>query len=231
MSTVANVGTFARAQAQTDSDGLTDTNLIVWANESMVDFRRRLQTAGVDAAQVQETYASFTAGTGTYAWPTDMAWLKALELNYVNDNPQDYKTATQIDVSNIPGRNSFGWTRKHADRNAPLFDDRGDWFEVFPTPTSADNATNAIRIFYFLEPTEYTATTDTISYPESLDYRILGWRVTYLYLRSLGQERKADAEDALVEYEKRVKDLISTLARGSQMPVQAKNIQLTGFEF
>src|SRR6185436_14645085 len=100
--TLSTVLAFARAQALTDSNGLTDVNGIIFANEALQDFHRRLVASGVDASQLQETYRDGAIGTGTYLYPTDMLFLKAIELNYTNTNPQDYQTATQVDVSNLP---------------------------------------------------------------------------------------------------------------------------------
>src|SRR3990167_1327452 len=142
MATLATVGTFARAQTQSDSNGLTDSNLIVFANEALLDFRRRLIAKGVDASQLQEAYTSGTADQGTYLYPTDMFFLKAIEVNYQNTNDQDYVQAQQVDVSNLAGGASFSWLRKNANRSLPQFDDRGDWFEIFPNPQSSDNLTN-----------------------------------------------------------------------------------------
>lgn len=231
MATLSDALTFARTQAQTDSNGLTDASGIIWANEALVDFHRKLIAGGVDASQLQEAYRDGTVNTGTYLYPTDMFWLKAIELNYSDTIGQNYKTATQVDVSNIPGNQSFGWLRTNANPYTPYFDDRGDWYEIFPTPTSAHNVSQLIRIFYYLKPTEYTATTDTIAYPESLDYRILGWRIaaSYLYSQGLGKVPQGDAFN--LKYEERVKELIATLARGSQQPLQATPLQITGYEF
>ena len=227
MATLSTVLSFARAQAQTDSNGLTDANGIIFANEALLDFRRRLQTAGVDAAQLQESYETMTASTGTYLYPTDMAWLKAIELNYADQTATNYKTASQADVSNLPTGESFSWLRTNAQTDYPFFDDRGDWFEIFPTPLTTN--TQGIRIFYYLEPTEYTSTSDTISYPESLDYRILGWRIASDYYYSLNKFVEGDLFNN--RYNERVIQLISTLGRGVQQPIQAATIQLTGWEF
>ena len=202
---------------------------MIWANEALLDFRRRLIAAGVDASQLQEAYRDGTANTGTYLYPTDMFWLKSIELNYANSTAADYKTANQVDVANIPGGRSFGWLRTNANSNTPWFDDRGDWYEIFPTPTSAHNLTQLIRIFYYLEPTEYTAVGNTVAYPESLDYRILGWRIASNYLYSLEKFKQGDAFN--LKYEERIKQIIATLSRGSQQPIQATGIQLTGWEF
>ena len=229
MPAVSDAITFARTQAQTDSNGLTNANGLIWANEALVDFRRRLIAAGVDASQLQEAYRDATVDIGTYLYPTDMFWLKSIELNYANTTAQDYKTATQVDVSNIPGGKSFGWLRTNAATNAPWFDDRGDWYEIFPTPTSAHNTSQLIRIFYYLEPTEYTAVGNTVAYPENLDYRVLGWRIATNYLYSLEKFKQGDAFN--LKYEERIRQIISTLSRGSQMPIQAIGIQLSGFEF
>lgn len=229
MSTISNVLTFARAQAQTDSNGLTDTNGITFANEALVDFHRKLVDKGVDASQVQEAYTDGTANTGTYLYPTDMLFLKAVELNYADTNAQNYRLATQVDVSNIPAWQSFSQLRINADQNNPQFDDRGDWFEIFPTPTASTSLPQLIRIFYFLKPTEYTSTSDVIAYPESMDIRILGWRIVASYLYSVMKIQEGDAFN--MKYEERVKDYISTLARGAQQPIVATPLQINGFEF
>ena len=229
MATLTNVGTFSRAQTQSDSNGLTDTNLIIFANEALVDFHRRLISAGVDASQLQEAYRDGEANVGTYLYPTDMFWLKAIECNYSNTNAQDYKTASQVDVSNLTGNASFSWLRKNASKESPQFDDRGDWFEIFPTPTTSDNVSQLIRIFYFLKPTEYTATSDTINYPESLDYRALGLYIAASYYQSL--EKFNEADRFMLKYEQRIKNLIATLSRGVQSPIQATGLSITGFEF
>ena len=227
MAALSDTLSFSRTQAQTDSVGLTNANGIIFANEALLDFRRRLISAGIDAAQTQEAYADMTADTGTYLYPTDMFWLKAIELNYNGTVGQDYVTAIQVDVSNLPNMESFGWLRTNASTGHPYFDDRGDQFEVFPTPTTANS--QGIRIFYFLEPTEYSAVSDTIAYPESLDYRALGWRIASNYYYSLGKMEEGDAFN--LRYEERVKQLISTLGRGSQQPIQAVTQQCSGFEF
>lgn len=229
MATVANVLTYTRAQAQTDSNGLTDANGIVFANEALLDFHRKLITRGVDASQLQEAYRSATVNTGTYLYPTDMFFLKAMELNYADTTGQNYKVASQVDVSNLPAGVGFGWLRSNASTTSPYFDDHGDWYEIFPTPTSAHNISQLIRLFYYLEPTEFAATTDTITYPASLDYRILGLRIAANYLYS---KESFDAADRFDEkYNARVDELIGTLARGSQQPIQSTTLQMTGFEF
>lgn len=220
---------FARTQAQTDINGLTNANGIIFGNEALVDFRRRLIAAGVDASQLQEAYRDATVNVGTYLYPTDMFWLKAIELNYSNSTGADYIMANQVDIANIAGGKSFGWLRTNAASNSPWFDDRGDWYEIFPTPTSAHNLTQLIRIFYYLQPTEYAAVGDTIAYPEDLDYRIIGWRIASNYLYSLSKIDEGAAFN--LKYEERVKQLIATLSRGSQQPIQAIPIQDDGWSY
>lgn len=229
MATLSTVLSFARAQAQTDSNGLTDTKGIIFANEALLDYHRQLIAHGVDASQIQEAYTDATSGTGTYLYPTDMFFLKAIECNYTDTTASNYITAQQVDQSNLAGENSFSWIRQNQSVNFPKFADNGDWFEIFPTPRAPNNLSQMIRIIYFLEPTEYTTTADTIAYPESLDYRILGWRIASSYLKSLGNWESAVPFDT--EYEKKVQDLINTLSRGVQQPLKATPIQATGWEF
>lgn len=229
MASVSDILTFTRAQAQTNSDGLSNANGIIWANEALADFHRRLVSKGVDASQLQEAYRDGTANQGTYLYESDHLFLKAIEMNYTDTNTNNYLTASQIDVSNIPAGQSFSWVRNNQSTLWPLFDDHGDWFEVFPTPTAANNLTNLIRIFYFKKPTEYTTVNDTVSYPASLDYRTFGWRIGYSYLMSLGKVQEANEFNK--EYIKRVEDYIATLSRGSQQPIQATPIQASGWNF
>lgn len=227
MATVNDALIFARAQAQTDSNGLTDDLGILYANEALVDFHRRLVNHSVDASQLQEAYTDAVAGTGTYLYPTDMLFMKAIELNYQGGAAQNYRLATQVDVANLPGWQSFSYLRQNADRYTPQFDDRGDWFEIFPTPTSGDSVSQMIRIFYFLKPTEYASTSDTVAYPENQDVRILGWRVAAMYYYSLNKMVEGDAFNA--KYEERVVQYCATLARGSQQPIEATGLQVTGW--
>ena len=230
--TLQKILNFARAQALTDSNGLTDTNAIIYANEALQDFHRRLVEHGVDASQVQEAYSPATAGTGTYLYPPNMLFLKAIELNYQDTNANNYVPASQVDVSNLPQGTSFSWLRGNANKNTPQFDDHGDWYEIFPTPQATDSLSQLIRLFYFLQPTEYTTTADTVSYPESLDTTILGWRIAASYLYSLkDQASMAQGDKFNTKYDERVKSYIATLSKGSQMPIKATPIQLTGFEF
>ena len=229
MPALSDIGAFARTQVKTDSNGLTNANLIILANEALVDFHRRLISRGVDASQLQEAYRDGTVNVGTYLYPTDMFFLKSIELNYADTTAQNYKRAIQVDVSNLQGNVSFGWLRSNASKEEPYFDDRGDWYEIFPTPISTDSVSQLIRIFYFLEPTEYTAVADTLAYPVSLDYRILGWRIASSYLYSLGKTGEGDSFN--LKYEKKVDDLIATLSRGSQQPITAKRLAIDGFEF
>jgi hypothetical protein len=158
-----------------------------------------------------------------------MMFLKAIELNYTSTNPADYVTATQVDVSNLQGETSFSWLRVNADPRNPQFDDRGDYYEIFPTPTGANNLSNLIRVIYFPVPTEFSSTADTISYPESLDYRILGLRIAADYIYSLGNVLVS--EDLNNQYDERVKELIKILGRGSQQPIQPMGLAMTGYEF
>ena len=234
MALLSDIGTFARQQCQTDTNGLTNAKLIVFANEALVDFHRRLVKHGVDASQLQETYIPTVtvpaSGNGsTFTYPTDCLALKVVEVNFTDTNVNNYITATQIDVSNLSGQNSFSWLRSYQSTQLPKFDDRGDWYEIFPAFTATDNLTNAIRLFYFLKPTLYTAVGDTIAYPESQDNATLGWRIAAMYLYSLGDIEKGDAFN--LKYEERVKEYITTLGRGSQQPIQATPIQSTGWEF
>lgn len=231
MPVLSSVISFARTQAQTDSIGLTDGNGVIFANEALLDFRRKLVESGVDAGQVVEFVQEGTVNDGTYSYPTNpsILFLKTIELNYSNTNADGYVKANQLDVANIPGNKSVGWIRTNASASNPYFDDRGDSYEIFPTPTASHNVTSLITLFYFRKPTEYSAVSDNVVYPESIDPRIIGWRVASNFLNSLGKTDDAAVFNA--KYEEKVQGLVGTLARGSQQPIQATGLQISGWEF
>lgn len=230
MATLNDVLTFARTIAQTDSNGLTDTNGIIYANEALLDFHRELIYKRVDASQVQEAYTNIVANTATYMYPADMFALKAIEVNFSDQSAQNYLVAQQVDIANLPSGTmptSFSWLRVNGSTASPLFDDRGDWFEIFPTPTIGNS--QGIRIFYFLAPTPFTSTGDSIAYPSSVDYRIMGWRIAANYKRSLLDFSTAEAFEA--QYQKHLSQIRTTLEEGSQQPLTATTIQINGWQF
>lgn len=222
MSTLASAINYARVQSQTDSNGLTDDMAIEFANEAQADFTRRLLAENVDALGVEEVYRDLTAGQGTYLYPSNpqFMFLKAIELNYTDGNLGNFQTATQVDVSNIAGMSSFSWLRLNCPTSYPKFDDHGDWFEIFPTPLVG--VANGIRLFGFIQPSDYSATTDSVSYPLSLDYRILGWRIAANFYYALNKFIEGDAYN--LKYEERVKQLTGTLGRGAQQPLTASGV-------
>jgi len=229
MATLSNVLTFARAQSQSDSNGLTDTNGIIFANSRLVDFHRQLIDNGVDASQIQESFATLTApasGNGqTATYPTNCLALKTIEVNFTDTSAQNYIRAEQVDVANLAGQNSFSYLRQFASTQSPQFDDRGDWYEIFPALACT------ARLFYYLKPTEYTSTSDTIGYPESIDYRILGWGIAADYYYSLNKFIEGQVFEQ--KYQDRVTQYITTLAKGSQQAVQSEilNVGNNGWQF
>lgn len=226
MATVNDVLIYARNLAQTDSNGLTDTVGLTFCNDAQQNIVREMLDRDIDAAQTQESYTSLSAGQGSYAWPTDMYSLKTIELDYTGVGGQNYVQAGTMDVSNIQNQ-SFDQLRKTRPTNAPVVDNRGDTFEVFPTPIIS--SANGIRIFYWLIPTEYATTASTLAYPMTLDYRCLSARVAMLWCNST--EKFNVAAKCESEYDKRLKQIIQILAPGTQQPIQPQRLQITGFEF
>lgn len=229
MSTVAQAITFARQKAQTDSNGISDTNGLAWANDALLDATRILFTRDIDAAQTKEAYATISASDnppGRFAWPTDMFALKTVEVDFTSSGGQNYLQAQPIEVANIQFV-SWDWLRLNQSTAQPLFDNRGNTAEVFPTPTG----TALVRIFYFLQPTEYTTTSDTIAYPFALDYRLIGDKIVTSYFESLGDKKMKQAQASQARYEKRLNDLVQILAPSSQQPIQAQPISISGWQF
>ena len=146
-----------------------------------------------------------------------------------DNNANNYVLATQVDVSNIPGSASFSQLRVNQPSSSPLFDDRGDTYEIFPAFSSGMNTANAIRIFYYLTPTPYATTGDTLVYPVTLDWYILALRVASLYFQALQKFNEADFWEN--KYMARIAKNITTLAQGSKQPISPTPLVISGWEF
>jgi hypothetical protein len=221
--------TYARQKAQTDSDGISDTNGLAWGADAGQDITRIMVERDLDAAQTKEAFATLSPSDnppGIFSWPSDMYALKTVSVDWTGTGGQNFLQATPIDVANIQFV-SFEYLRKNQPTTVPLFDNRGDTGEVFPTP--AVNAT--IRIFYFKTFTEPTNITDTIPYPLSLDYRVVGDKIVTSYFESLGEKKANFAAKSEAKYLKRLNDIINILAPSSQQPIQPTPIQISGWQY
>lgn len=225
MATANSIITYARQLAQTDSNGLSDTLGLAFASDALQNFIRALVERNINAAQTVESYTTLPIA-GIFAWPSDMWSLKTIEVNFLDSNQNNYLQAENVEISNAQGQ-PFDWLRKNQSTQFPLFQNNGDTGEIFPTPTIAN--AQGLKIVYFQTPTEYTATTDTVSYPVTLDYRCLGARVAALYKMSLDEFSSAQMFQG--EYEKRLADIIRILAPSSQQPITAEPLHISGFQY
>jgi len=227
MATVNDVLTYARQLAQTDNYGLTDTVGLAFCNDALQNMTRSMFEKNIDAAQTQESYTNLTTNNpNTYLWPSNMYALKTIEVNFTDQQQQNYLQATEVEVANLQN-NSFDWLRVNQNPAYPLFDNHGDTFEIFPIPTNAN--TNGIKIFYYLTPTEYSSTSSSLAYPQTLDYRCLAARVAALY--AISQSDMNLFQVASMEYDKRLHDLINILAPASQQPIKPNRLAITGFQY
>lgn len=232
MATVSDIITYARTLSQTDSNGISDTTGLQYTNDAQQDFIRELIAHNIDAAQTQEAYTPTTTNNpNTYAWPSDLYMLKTIEVDFTGAGGQNYLQATPLDVANIQNQ-SFDWLRLNQSSGSPLFDNRGDTFEIFPIPPVAVAA--GLRIFYYLQPTEYANVSTTLTYPVTLDYRCLAAKVAYLYALTLekgGVTTGGLAADMESEYQKRLKKIINILAPASQQPTTPTPLMMSGWNF
>lgn len=227
MATVLSAITYAQQLAQTDANGIGSVLGLALYNDSLQTMTRDLVNRNIDAAQLQEAYCDLTTSSpNTYAWPSDMFSLKTIEVNWQDTTQQNYLQAQALDVANIQDV-SFSYLRSNQDQQQPLFDNRGDTFEIFPTP----QATNAqgVRIFYYLTPTEATTVSTTIQYPQTLDYRALSCKMASMYYKT-----QSDLDMATIyekEYIERVDKIIRILAPGTQQPIQPTPLAITGWQY
>jgi hypothetical protein len=219
--------TYSRQLAQTDSNGISDTLGLALYNDALQTWTRDMLNKNIDASGVQEEYRNLTTDSpNTYLWPADMYALKTIEVNWQDTEQQNYIQATPVDVSNVQKR-SFSWLRANQSQQHPMFDNRGDWFEIFPTPTTAN--TNGIRIFHFLKPTEVTTTDEAIVYPQLLDYRALSCKMASMYYKT-----QNDVEMAAIyeqEYQERISKINRITEQGTQQPKTPLPLQISGWSY
>ncbi len=218
---------FAQQLCQTDSNGIGSVLGIGLYNDALQTMTRDLVNRDIDAAQTQEAYRDLTTTSpNTYLWPSDMFMLKTIEVNFQDNSQQNYLQARSMDVANIQNQ-SFDWLRANQPQQSPLFDNRGDQFEIFPTPTIANTA--GIRIFYYLTPTEAPDVGTAINYPQTLDYRALSAKMASTYYKT--QENPDMAQVYEQEYLQRIAKIINILAPGTQQPIQPQRLAITGWSF
>lgn len=221
--------TYAQRLAQTDSNGIGSVLGLELYNDALQTMTRDLVNRQIDAAQVREEYRDIDTGRtppGQWLWPDDMFMLKTIEINWSDQTEQNYLQATPMDVANIQNK-SFSWLRANQPQDNPLFDNRGDYFEIFPTPAASN--TNGIRIVHFLTPTEAPDVGTAIDYPQILDYRALSCLIASRYYKT--QEDLDMAITYEKEYNDRIAKVISILAPSSQQPITPEPLQMTGWNF
>jgi hypothetical protein len=219
--------TYAQQLAQTDSNNIGSVLGLALYNDALQTMTRDLVNRNIDAAQTQEAYRDLTTSSpNTYLWPTDMYALKTIEVNWQDTSSQNYLQAKPMDVANIQDK-SFSWLRANQPQTAPVFDNRGDQFEIFPTPTAAN--AQGIRIFYYLTPTEAPDVGTAIQYPQSLDYRALSCLIASRYYKT--QNDVAMAQVYETEYKERIAKIINILAPGTQQPITPTPLIISGWQF
>jgi len=232
--TTGTLLTYVETKTQAGTGSLSvSTPGIDFLNEAMLDLRSELIRRGIDAAQIQESYATASlpaAGQGsTFAFPSDLFRLKTIEVNMTDTNQNNYISCGALEMANTPNNTSYDFLRKNQPITNPLVDNHGDTFEIYPSFVSGMNLTNSIKIVYFLVPTLYTTTGDTLAYPDSLHSYILADKVAAIYFQSLSKFNEADKWNE--DYKKKLDNLVEAIAPTSQQPVETQGLPLTGWEF
>lgn len=252
MATLSSAVQVARELAGTSSTGLGNSLVVDLANYVQFKMRKMLIDRGIDACPVQEATRSISDGVGTYLYPSDMFYIpKSVEINWF-ENPvtaQKFITLKKVEVANLPvglqtgvfggflGETSVGWLRKNQSPNVPLIDYRGDYYEILPTPNasfwggtsgSGETLNAALRIFYWIIPTNYINLTDNLNYPESIDYFSFGKLIKDLYFYIL---EKIDDLELESFFKIEVDKMIRIIQGEGQQPTKTSQLPLTGWEF
>ena len=217
--------TYTQQLCQTDSNGIGSVLGLALYNDARMEWTRDMLNKNMDAAQTQEAYRDLsTSSPNTYLWPSDMFSLKTIEVNWSDQQEQNYYQAQAVDVANIQNK-SFSWLRLNQPQSAPLFDNRGDQFEIFPTPIAGNS--QGIRIFYFLKPEDAPDVGTAVPYPQLLDFRTLSCKMAAMYYRSQDNPEMATVWEG--EYQQRIGKIIRIVEPGTQQPISPTPLLLTGW--
>lgn len=236
---VSDILTYANSLIQGNA-AISDATGLEFTNDANEDYHLELVKRGVEASEVQEAYRDVTvppAGQGsTFLFPDDYLFLKTLSVNNTISptaggavNYEAYNKALPADISNTQQNVSFEFLRVNQPADVPLYDNRGDWYEVFPTFTSGMNLIQAIRLFYYLIPTAYTSTSDTLNYPESANFRTLAYKVVSLYYDSIMDTENSGKWQG--RYMGRLERQVKMQSKGEDTAPQPRGLGLTGGEF
>ena len=221
--------------AGTNSSSLTDQACIDYASGALLDIRKAFIKGGVDVGNIQETYFTPTAGVGQYNYPQGPTppacmLIKTLWVNFNDTTQNNYVPVGKYDAGNLPEGTSLDYLRVNQPTADPIYDDHGSWFEILPTPQSTfPNLTNAIKMIYFVLPTAYATTGDTVQYPENQDPDILAYGIQARHLRSQFKFTEADAMEK--QMYSRITNAVAMMGGGGQSTVSPTPIGLTGYEF
>lgn len=246
---LSTVITLARTFAQTDLNGLTDFDAINLATEAQTSMVFDLVKRGIDAASVVEAYLNATTQVGIYSWPDGatipwvnvstggtaptLLFLKTINVNYIDSTAGNYVEPSLVDSGNLPVGTSYQQMRSHNSKNVPMLENRGSTFEIYPAPnaTNGDNLIKFFTMLYFVVPTAFVATSDIVSYLISLNPSMLAWRMAYTQAMRGNEEAMSRAKGYLSEYSTSLNTTENILKQGSEKPINATGVQLTGFEF
>lgn len=238
--TIQSVADYARLLANITSSDMSDSNATAFINDALYDLRRKLigkrQDLFIKEASINITTAELDTGAspGKFSFASDMWELKNMQVNLTDvSNKELYVNAEQVDSSNLPNGISWEWMKKNQPFDQPVFDYRGNVFEIAPTPTAEMNNSTvpmvaAIKYFYFMSPTDLSTMTGTLAFPETFDFRILSYKVASIYFSTIGSTISADMDK---QYEKRIDDLIAMIGTGSQSPLRPKGISDSGWNY
>lgn len=219
--------TYTQQLCQTDSNNIGSVLGLALYNDARQEWTRDMLNRNMDAAQTQEAYRDLTTDSpNTYLFPSDMYALKTIEVNWQDQNQQNYLQATPLDVANIQNV-SFSYLRANQSQTLPMFDNRGDQFEIFPTPLVGNP--QGIRIFYFLKPDDATDVGQAIPYPQLLDYRTLSCKMASTYYRTQNDINMAQVYEA--EYQQRMNKIIKIVEPGTQQPLSPQPLAITGWQY
>lgn len=192
--TLQTVVNRTRVITRTNSNTLTDAQVLALSNETNLDIERELAQNGVEEFGVV-AYTDVSTTTN-YDKPTNLLKYLRLEINYTDaDDTTKWRKVNFVDLPNLP-RVWQDFVNSNPEIQSAM-DDFGGQF--YPAPLSDNAVTAGLRIWYLAKIDDYTSVSNTLPYPLNLFWDTIAYGNAFRYWQPINKEEATYYQSQFVE--------------------------------
>jgi hypothetical protein len=192
--TLQTVVNRTRVITRTNSNTLTDAQVLALSNETNLDIERELAQNNVEEFGVV-AYTDVSTSTN-YDKPTNLLKYLRLEINYVDsDDTTKWRKVNFVDLPNLP-RVWQDFVNSNPEIQSAM-DDFGGQF--YPAPLADNAVTAGLRIWYLAKINDYTSVSNTLPYPLNLFWDTIAYGNAFRYWQPINKEEATYYQSQFVE--------------------------------